>query len=235
MSRHSNVLIATAAVLTSTILILPTSGAIAQNHRTVIHNWTPIIEGSGRIVQQNRAVSAFQRVETLGSEDVEVRFGPRPSLVIAADDNILPLITTEVRNGTLKISSRGSYNMRGPIRVWLTTPNLEAFKTSGSGNVDIQGLRNSRLSLTINGSGDMLVTGSTGELDLNIHGSGTARLASLNARTVKASLFGSGEATVRASEELDARIFGSGTLRYVGKPASFRSQNFGSGRVVAAR
>ncbi len=235
MSRHQNILIIAAAALVSSALILPTSGVLAQSWTTVVHNRMPVIQGSGNVVRQNRAVGAFQRVEAMGSEDVQVRVGARPSLVIAADDNILPLITTEVRAGTLKISSRGSYRMRGPIRVWLTTPSLEAFKTSGSGNVDIQGVRSGRLELMIQGSGDMQATGSTRELDLDIHGSGTARLASLNAANVSASLYGSGDATVRATGSLDARVYGSGTLRYVGTPANIRRQNFGSGRIVAAR
>lgn len=235
MSRHYTVLIAAAAALVSTALIVPTTGAAAQSWTIVRHDHLPMLEGSGRVVRQSRAVSAFDRVETLGSETVEVRFGPQPSLVVEADDNILPLITSEVRNGTLRIATRGSFRSRGGIRVWLTTPSLEAFKTSGSGNVTIHGARSDRLELTINGSGNMRATGSIRQLDLNIHGSGAAQLASLSAGSVTVNLYGSGDTTVRASGDLDARVYGSGTVRYVGNPARLRRQNFGSGRIVASR
>jgi hypothetical protein len=236
MSRHYNVLIAAAAaaVLTSTALIVPTSGALAQGWTTVTHNGQPMVEGSGRIVQQARSVGDFRRIKTYGSEDVEVRFGPTTSLVIAADDNILPLLTSEVDNGTLKLGSRGSFRTRSPIKVWITTPHLEAYQSFGSGRAAIHQVNNNSLRLTLNGSGDLVVTGRTGELDLGVYGSGRARLEGLAARDVKAGMFGSGDATVRATDQLDANVFGSGTLRYVGSPQNVSRQTFGPGRIVAA-
>ena len=235
MSRRQNLIIAIAACLTSSALIIPASGLQAQSWTTVTHNHMPIIDGSGRVVQQNRPVPSFQRVETVGSESVDVRFGPRPALVIIADDNILPLITTEVRGGTLKIGTRGSFRTRNTIRVQLTTPSLQGLKTFGSGDVRIHGANNERLELAIHGSSDLRATGRVSQLDVNVFGSGTARLEGLSAGAVDASVYGSGEAIVRASGDLEARVFGSGTVRYVGQPANIRRQNLGSGRIVAAR
>ncbi len=231
---RQNVLLVVAATVISAALILPTSGVVAQDWTTVTMNHMPIVNGSGRVVQQQRNVGSFDSVETLGSENVEVRFGPRPSVVIAADDNILPLITTEVKDGRLKIGSRGSFRMHGPIRAWITVPNLEAFTTSGSGDVLIHDVNNGQLSLTMNGSGSMSANGRTGRLHVTLNGSGRAQLGSLAATDVSAGLFGSGSATVNAHGRLDAQIFGSGTLHYVGKPAELRSSHFGSGRIVAA-
>ena len=233
MSRQA-ILIVAAATFVSAALILPTSGVVAQNWTTVTMNHMPMIEGSGRVVQQQRNVGSFDSVETMGSENVEVRFGSTPSVVIAADDNILPLITTKVVDGELKIGTRGSFRMRGPIRAWVTTPNLKAFTTSGSGNVLIHDVNNGALALTMNGSGSVTANGRTGRLDVTLNGSGRAQLASLAATDVSAGLNGSGSATVNAHGRLDARIFGSGTLRYVGKPAELRSAHFGSGRVIAS-
>lgn len=231
---RQNVLIVAAATFISAALILPTSGVVAQDWTTVTMNHMPIVDGSGRVVQQQRNVGSFDSVETQGSENVDVRFGPRPSLVIAADDNILPLIKTEVNGGKLKIGARGSFRMRGPIRVWITVPNLDSFTTSGSGDVVLHDVNNGQLSLTMNGSGSMAANGRTGRLHVAINGSGRAELASLTATDVSAGLFGSGSATVNAHGRLDAQIFGSGSLRYIGKPAELRSSHFGSGRIVAA-
>ena len=170
----------------------------------------------------------------MGSENVEVRFGPKASVVISADDNVLPLLSTRVVDGTLKLESRGSYRTRNPIRVWITTPKLDEFTSMGSGNVVIHDVNNPHLKLTLQGSGGMQANGRTGVLDLALMGSGRARLADLWATDVSAGVFGSGEAIVRAAGKLDAQMFGSGTLRYVGNPKSMRSSHFGSGRVVAA-
>ena len=234
MPRHQNILIATAAALVSAALIIPTSGVVAQHRTHVTVNHTPMIEGSGHIVQQRRDVGAFHAVDTVGSEDIDIRFGPRTSVVIAADDNILPLLSSRVINGTLKLESRGSYQTRGPIRVWITTPKLDEFTSAGSGNVVIHDVSSSSLRLSLKGSGDIQANGRTGQLDLALMGSGRVRLGDLTATDVSAGVFGSGDATVRATGKLDAQMFGSGVLRYVGNPKSMRSSHFGSGRIIAS-
>jgi hypothetical protein len=233
MSRQ-NVLLIAAATLVSAALIVPTSGVVAQHWSNVTVDHIPMIDGSGRIVQQSRSVGEFRAVETLGSENVDIRFGPRTSVVIAADDNILPLLSSRVVGGTLKIESRGSYRTRNPIRVWITTPRMDEFTSKGSGSAVIHDVSSPHLKLTLQGSGDIQATGRTGELDLALLGSGRARLADLSATNVSAGVFGSGVATVRASGKLDAQMFGSGVLRYVGNPKSLRSSHFGSGKIVAA-
>ena len=233
MSRQTVMIVAAAAIV-SAALILPTSGVVAESWTTVTVDHMPVVNGSGRVVQQQRSVGNFDAVETLGSENVEVRFGATPSVVIAADDNILPLITTKVVDGQLKIGTRGSFRMHGPIRAWITVPNLKAFTTSGSGDVLIHDVNNDALALTMNGSGSMTANGQTGQLHLKLNGSGRAQLASLAATDVSAGLFGSGNATVNAHGRLDAEVFGSGTLHYVGRPGELRASHFGSGRIVAA-
>jgi len=233
MSRQ-NLLLVAAATLVSAALILPTSGVVAQHWSNVTVDHMPMIDGSGRIVQQSRNVGEFRAVHTMGSENVEVRFGPATSVVIAADDNILPLLSSRVVDGTLKIESRGSYRTRNPIRVWITTPRLEEFTSMGSGNTVLHDVNSPHLKLTLQGSGDISANGRTGELDLALLGSGRARLADLSATDVSAGIFGSGEATVRAAGRLDAQMFGSGVLRYVGNPKSLRSSHFGSGKIIAA-
>lgn len=233
MSRQ-NVLLIAAATLVSAALIVPTSGVVAQHWSNVTVDHMPMIDGSGRVVQQSRAVGDFRAVKTMGAETVDIRFGPATSVVISADDNILPLLSSRVVDGTLKIESKGSYRTRSPIRVWITTPRLEEYTSMGSGSAVIHDVRSSHLKLTLQGSGDIQANGRTGELDLALMGSGRAQLAGLSATDVSAGIFGSGVATVRASGKLDAQMFGSGVLRYVGNPKSLRSSHFGSGKIIAA-
>jgi hypothetical protein len=223
-----------AATLTAAGLIVPTSGvAAAQRWTTVTYNHMPMVEGSGRAIRQNRAVGAFDGIETKGSETVEVRVGARPSVVIEADDNILPLLTTYVRNGTLKIESRGSYRTHGPIRVWITTPDLHSVKTMGSGNVVVHGVNSERLDVSLFGSGDIQATGRARQLNVDLYGSGDARLGTIAATDVEASVYGSGDATVRGTGQLNAKVMGSGSVIYLGRPANVYAHRMGSGRVVS--
>jgi len=104
--------------------ILPTATAAEWNGQwiSVNNNDAPMITGSGRIVSQPRSVPDFRSVETNGAEDIHVRFGPQPSLVIAADDNLLPYLTTEVSDGVLHVGSVGSYRTRTTPQVYVTVP-----------------------------------------------------------------------------------------------------------------
>lgn len=138
-----------------------------------------------------------------------------------------------MKNGTLTIGSRGSYRIRTPIRVWITAPDIEAYRIAGSGGVTIDGIDNARLALTIQGSGAARATGRTRRLDLSVQGSGDADLARLDAVDAEAGLYGSGKATVRVSGKLNARVIGSGDLRYIGRPHAMEQQRIGSGRISA--
>ena len=234
MEQPSKLIFLAAAALVSAAMLVPTSGVAAQDWTSVSNNGQRQIVGSGRVVRQNRAVAPFQRIETLGSAIVQVRVGPARSVTIAADDNILPLLTSEVRGGTLTLSSRGSYRMRGPIRVWISTPNLDGVRSAGSGDTSISGINAARLALTIQGPGAIRAEGRTGRLDLAIQGSGNADLSRLAARDARAALYGSGSAVVRAAGNLDARVIGSGDLRYVGTPTTLSRHRVGSGSIRAA-
>ena len=234
MSRPTILMIFAVAALTSAALIVPTTSVAAQNWTRVTYNHRPMVQGSGRVVRQNRPVGHFDRILIEGAEVVEVRLGTQYSLSIAADDNVLPLLTSEVEGGTVKLGSRGSYRTRGPVRVWVTMPNLESLAASGSGSVAIDGVNNKQLALSLNGSGDIRAAGRTDQLNLSLNGSGSARLAGLAARNADVGIYGSGDASVRTAGDLDARVVGSGTLRYVGQPAHVRRQRIGSGRIVAA-
>lgn len=205
--------------------LLP-SGASAGT--SVINGDWRVIEGSGRIVRQVRPVAPFTSVELEDSSNVEVRLGTTRSLTVEADDNLLPLLTTDVRGGTLVLASHGSYRTRHTPRIWLTVPDIREVRLLGSGDVRLVGVSNAGLTLNIEGSGDVEALGRTGMLDATIAGSGDFRLRGLYARNARVRILGSGDATVAVSGGLDANVSGSGDIRYVGRPASLSVRKGGS-------
>jgi hypothetical protein len=208
--------------------LLP-SAALAGT--SVINGDWPVIQGSGRIVRQVRPVAPFTSVELDDSTDLEVRLGSTRSLTVEADDNLLPLLTTEVRGDTLVVASHGSYRTQRTPRVWLTVPDLREVRVLGSGDVRLVGVANAGLSLNIEGSGDVEAVGRTGMLDATIEGSGDFKLRGLYARNARVRIMGSGDATVAVSGALDANVSGSGDVRYIGHPSWISVRKDGSGSV----
>lgn len=215
--------------------ILPLGGtyliAADNNWTSVQHNDSPQITGSGRVIRQARQISAAQAVELSGAADVEVRVGPAPSLVVEADDNLLPLFTSEVRGGTLKLASKGSYRTRNTPRFFVTLPSINSLQTSGSGDAVVIDARSSSLALGLKGSGNIRASGSAGLLDASIHGSGNLDLRQLAAGDAKLAIYGSGEITAAPRGKVEAITFGSGDIDLLSRPASLEVRRGGSGSV----
>ena len=66
------------------------------------------------------------------------------SLEVEGDDNILPLVTAEVRNNVLRLSNNGSYSTTEPVKFKISVPNLEVLNVSGAGKIDIKGMNNEK-------------------------------------------------------------------------------------------
>lgn len=191
----------------------------------------PQVTGSGKIKSETRQVGSFTKIESRGSADCKVTVGKAVAVSVQSDDNILPLVETTVENGTLVISSKGSFSTSHGIVVTISVPSLESFNVRGSGDSLIQGVRGRSFSTEIAGSGDVSVAGEVDRSSASIRGSGDIDFSNLRARDSVASIAGSGDITVYASESLDASIRGSGDIAYLGNPGNVERSVAGSGEI----
>jgi len=177
--------------------------------------------GSGKSRTEQRSASGFQAIEADGSIDVVLRQSGREGVEVRADDNLLPLVETEVvqRSGvpTLRIrTARGaSFQARHGIVVTVDVVAVKSVTMNGAGDLSADRLQSPALSLNIHGASDARIGQiSTGELSLNIAGSGEVK-AGGSARALSVSIAGSGGADVRdlASEDVKVSIAGSGSAR----------------------
>lgn len=211
----------------------------------------PAVRGSGNVATETRAVSGFSEIDLAGIGDVRVEQTGSESLTIEAEDNLLPLLTTEVRNGCLTLGTKENLRPTRPIVFRITVDRLEAVRVSGSGDVRVEQLQSPRLDARISGSGRLRVVrldtpdldadisgsgsatfaGRADEVRLDVSGSGAFNAADLKAADARVSIAGSGSATVHATERLSADISGSGAVHYLGDPQVSRHVS-GSGSIV---
>ena len=64
------------------------------------------VRGSGNVAEEDRAVSGFTGVALAGIGELTIEVGERESLRIEAEDNLMPYLEAEVRNGMLKSAFR---------------------------------------------------------------------------------------------------------------------------------
>lgn len=209
--------------------------------------------GSGNIKSENRTTDSFNSIELQGIGDLYVSEGQQ-SLRIEAEDNILPVLRSDVSGGRLIISSSTCITPRKSIKVYASSPAIRGLYLSGSGNiiglspihadsldlgmsgsggidmdVDCKDLRTS-----VSGSGNILLRGNATNSSVTISGSGNMRGYDLETSRSAVTISGSGQAEVNVRDELDAGISGSGGIRYTGSPSRINQQISGSGSLTKA-
>ena len=212
-----------------------------------------VVVGSKNIITQEKQLSAYDRIEVLGSYDVIFTDGEVGKIKIKAPDNILPLIQTEVSDGLLRIDTgKNRYTVKEPIIIYVpvdsrlkqvvikgsadiySEKNLETkaleVDVYGSGDVRLQ-VDASSLALKIDGSGDIRVGGKAKDLSINISGSGDVDTSKLTAEKAAISISGAGDVSAYVTEDVDVSITGSGDVIIKGNPKKIKQKINGSGRV----
>ena len=200
----------------------------------------PTESGSGNVITQTRKVSGFQSIQVNYPAEVFISQGKTESLKIEAEDNVLPGLRTEVKNGALDIY----YNVEegkevSPtklVKITIVVKELQKVDFSSAGELTIDGLKTKELEISIdgagklklndlnadslninlNGAGNMTASGVANNLDLTISGFGSFDGSELHSQKGVVNLSGAGSATVWVDDSLDAEISGAGSVSYYG-------------------
>lgn len=209
------------------------------------------ISGKGPLKSETRSASDFHAVDVEIPGDVEVRVADQYSVEVQAQENILPLLKTEVENGHLKLYFSESVSNVKDLKVRIAGPSFDELDLSGSGtlktttplsgqkltleiggsgSIDIPQADVSEMKCSIAGSGNIQVSGKSSDISFEIAGSGDIAAKGLVANTAKAEIAGSGSVTCNVAQTLKAEIAGSGDVYYTGTP-SVDTDVSGSGKV----
>lgn len=209
------------------------------------------IKGSGSTITRTLEVAPFTSVECSLYADVEVTQGPTQKVTVDGQENIINLISTEVKDDKWRIKlPRNTWADYDKLKIKITVPQLYGLGMAGSGSMkttntiksdDFQvGLSGSgkmdvnveaeHVDLGISGSGNVRLTGKANELAIGQSGSGDVKARDFPVEKVKISISGSGNSEVNVTQNLEAGISGSGSVTYKGKP-KVKSSISGSGSI----
>ncbi len=189
------------------------------------------VRGSGNRVTEKRDVSGFLAIEVSGAYEVEITAQKERSLEITGDDNILPLVTTEVRGNVLHISSTKSFSIDRPVTLKITVPDLEGISTSGASKIVASNIKNAELDIDSSGASKISVTGETKRLKIGTSGASNIEAKDLHAEKVSVQSSGAGYVSVYAAEQLDASASGAARIDYYGNPANVNPEASGAASV----
>jgi len=191
----------------------------------------PGVRGSGVERTEARQLGEFSEVEISGKFDIVIRCGQSPGATVVTDDNLIPLIKTEVRGSVLHIYPEKDVSPRTDLHIDVSTPSLSRVMVSGVVDLDIRKVQGERLSLGINGAATVVAEGEVRDAHFVISGAGRLASESLRCTDMHLVLSGAGKADVYASGDLDVTVSGAGSVHYTGSPRHISKHISGIGFV----
>lgn len=215
------------------------------------------VVGSGKVIEDKRTVPAFSKLRLDSAITIHARPATVPSVTVQADDNVAPLVLTNVEGDTLVVKVKPNTGIRTESPLVVTVDftrltqadlrgsgdlNVAALKAdqfevslAGSGDVRLDGAELGKLTARLAGSGDIWLKGRCDDASYSLAGSGDVHAADLMAKRVKVDIAGSGDIRVHATEALSVQIAGSGDVSYSGNPSKVTSRVVGSGDLRSVR
>lgn len=210
-------------------------------------------KGNSNIKSKEFSISDYSSIKGNGSADFYYEQQPNkaPYLRIEIDENLLEYIEVKTDNNTLTVKSTQNIN---PTKYTIYTNSKSLVRASmngsgdlylngdiktneldislhGSGDMSSQNIQSDNITVSIKGSGNVLLKGRTNKLECSIQGSGDIKADQLQSKDAECAIFGSGNISVNASNSLAAKIHGSGDIAYTGSPVTIDKSIKGSGSI----
>lgn len=178
------------------------------------------VRGSGNVVTEARDVTRFDRVRLDGIGNLTLHRAATESLELTADDNVLPLLRSDVRGGELQLGIDDDINLRqaNELRYDIGFRGLTRLELAGAIEADGAGVDGDTLDVALAGAIDLRLGGRVDRHDVDLRGAGSYQAGALRTRVASVSIAGAGHVVVRVSERLDVQFAGAGVVEYFGDP-----------------
>ena len=199
------------------------------------------IRGSENVKSEDRSVSGFDSVSVSSGMNLFLKQGNSESLKIEAEDNILPMILTAVKNGRLEIKYKnfliGGLSLHKPINIYLTVKNLKEIDISSGVRIESEEIKSESLKIDLSSGaeGNMIIisqklvvklssgskleiSGQADNQDIDLGSGGVYSAKDLVSKTAVIHASSDSNAVVNASENLDVEISSGATVQYAGSP-----------------
>ncbi len=189
------------------------------------------VKGSGNLASESRDVGGFSGVDVSGVFQVEITAQKDFGIEIEADDNLLPLIKTEVRGGVLRIETEQRISTGNPLRIRISAPDIDSIEASGASKVSLADIKNGELRVDTSGASKVNINGETAKLTVEV--SGASFIDAENLKAVNASIDASGASrvTVFATNDLRSSASGASKIVYSGSPKNVEKNSSGASSV----
>lgn len=217
---------------------------------------TTELKGSGNIIQEERQLPLINKISVSDNFDIDVTIeekqiasGTPTQLVINSDDNLLPLIETEVKENTLfvRFKNEGNKDPLLPLSfkntlihtkknpsIHITLSSLNEILLRGSSKIHVKNLNEKHLSLITHGSSSSKISGNVGQLTTKMSGSSELDARELICEQIEFKASGSTRSTLNVRNSLNGHASGAAKIVCYGKPSSQKVELNGASELKSA-
>lgn len=189
------------------------------------HGMLNQVSGSGNRLKQKRDVPSFNSISYDGAFEIDIVCQQPVSLEIQGDDNILPLVGTDVSNNVLHIKNLSGYSVSEPVKLKISVPSLDGIAVNGAGKIEISGVKNEKFEIDVNGAPNITISGETKVVDIDTNGAGKIDTRKLRASKAIVESKGVSKVDVHAADQLDVTVSGPSHVIYEGNPVVNKTVN----------
>ena len=146
------------------------------------------VAGSGSVVTEDRQVGEFDKVEGSNGLRLVLSIGATNSVQVSAHENIVPLVSTTVTDGTLEATLTRPVSGTAPITVTVVTPALTALTLHDGVSADATGIAAASLSLDADDGAHASLSGTVDRLTITADNGAFLQLGGLVAANATVSL-----------------------------------------------
>ena len=211
------------------------------------------IKGNGHITQETRNIAAFNKLRISGVFDVIIEQGETQKVVIETDENILPLIKSNVKDSVLllRLNEDSSVYNSTKLIIHVTIKNIEQLDVIGVNGVQSskltlhqfvlhnKGVGNTNLNLScqhfeakLDGVGNVTLTGDADSATIVNSGVGNLYANQFITQQLKIINSGVGNAEVNAQQQIKISNTGIGNINYIGNAKVNIIKDDGIGKVI---
>ena len=196
---------------------------------------TNLIEESGKVITKEYKLKPFEEVHMRCVGAVEIIQDEKKSgtVELTAPENYIELYKFENNGDELEINfAKQHVNIHTQnVKIKVYTNDLLALKNSGASSIKMDSLDTDKIDIVNSGVGSITIGGLADNVKLQNSGVGSINAEKLKALNVKANVSGVGSITCYASEKIEGRVSGVGSLKYTGNPKHKDTKRTGVGSI----
>lgn len=218
------------------VLFLMMSVLALTSCKVDLKGWdTNLIEESGKVITKEYKLKPFEEVHMrcVGAVEIIQDENKSGTVELTAPENYIELYKFENNGDELEINfAKQHVNIHTQnVKIKVYTNDLLALKNSGASSIKMDSLDTDKIDIVNSGVGSITIGGLADNVKLQNSGVGSINAEKLKALNVKANVSGVGSITCYASEKIEGRVSGVGSLKYAGSPKHKDTKRTGVGSI----